>query len=100
MGVIYGRPNSDEVHVIGNCRDGTQTGDQAEHRFICGPWKLWVYNKTKTRFEKIMQKSVHLPDGCDSLILGATHRVSETNKTCIVCIMDVVPNHKKNPRPA
>lgn len=97
MGVIYARPDSDEVHVIGNCHDGTQTGDQANHRFTSGPWNLWVYNKTKARFEKIMKKSVHMQDGKDSFILGATHRISATNKTCIVCIMDMVPEDQKIP---
>jgi hypothetical protein len=94
MGFIYGRPDSSEVHVIGNCHDGTQTGDEARHRFSSGFWNLWVYNKTMTRFERILKKDVRLEDGSESFILGATHRISETNKTCIVCVMDVVPEKR------
>lgn len=97
MGVLYARPDSNEVHVIGNCHDGTQTGDRANHRFPSGVWNLWVYNKTKAQFEKIMKKSVHIQEGNDSFVLGATHRISATNKTCIVCVMDMVPEDKKTP---
>ncbi len=96
MWVIYGRADSAEVHGIGNCDAGTQTGDQANRRFTPGVWNLWVYNKTKGRFETIMKKSVHLQGGNDSYILGATHRISATHKTCIVCVVDVVQEDKKS----
>ena len=100
MRVVYGREAWSAVHVIGNYHEGTQTGDQANHRFTSGVWKLWVYDKTKARFEKIMKESVHLEDGTDLYILGATHRISATNKTCIVCVMDVAPEDKKTSEPS
>ena len=91
MGVVYSRPNSNDVNVVGSCDQGTQTGDKAKHRFPSGAWNLWVYNRTRLRFERMTKKSVTSDDGASSFVLGATHRVSPTQKTCIVCVVDMVP---------
>jgi hypothetical protein len=91
MGVVYSRPDSNDVNVVGSCDHGTQTGDKAMHRFSSGIWNLWVYNRTKSRFEKMTKKTVSTDNGNSSFVLGATHRVSPTQKTCIVCVMDMVP---------
>jgi hypothetical protein len=92
MGIVYSRPDSDNVNVVGSCDQGTQTGDKAKHLFPSGVWNLWVYNRTRSRFEKMTKKSVTTENGKSSFVLGATHRVSPTQKTCIVCVMDMVPN--------
>lgn len=96
MGVIYARSNSQEFQIIGNCHDGTQTGDRARHRFAPGVWNLWVYNKTRETFETMMKKTVSLADGGASFVLGATHRVTATHKTCIVCVVDLVPQQSNH----
>ena len=91
MGVIYARAGSDEFHAVGNCREGTQTGDRAAERFGAGVWNFWVYNKSRGRFETMMKKLVPLDHGSAAFVLGATHRISARDKTCIVCVLDMVP---------
>jgi len=91
MGVIYARAGSSDFHTVGNCHDGTQTGDRAAERFGPGVWNFWVYNKSRSRFEKMMKKLVPLDHGSASFVLGATHRISAEQKTCIVCVLDMVP---------
>ena len=98
MGIVYSKLDSNEVNVVGNCDQGTQTGDKANHRFPAGVWNLWVYNRTRSRFEKMTQKAITSENGDSSFVLGATHRISPTRKTCIVCVMDMIPGKEGSPK--